>query len=389
MQVVVVHNHYQFQGGEDESFQSEVRILQEAGHQVVAFTEHNDRVNNLGHVRTAGRTVWSVEAYRQVRDILRSGKPDMLHVQNFFPLISPSVYYAARAEKVPVVQSLRNYRLLCPAATFFRDGHICEDCMGKAVPWPGVVHNCYRSSKKATMAVTAMISTHHVLQTWVEMVDLYVALTEFARQKFIEGGLPANKIVVKPNFVYPDPGLGEHRGGYMLFVGRLSSEKGINTLLRAWEHLETQRELVIVGSGPLKTEVEQAAQRIAGVKYLGQRSVEDVYALMGEAEALILPSEWYEPFGRVAIEAFAKGTPVIAANIGAMSELVEHERTGLLFTPGDAADLASKVEWMCVHPDKVGKMGTEARLEYEAKYTAASNYQQLMNIYELAGARTR
>ena len=389
MDVVMVHNFYQIPGGEDESYRSEVRLLRDAGHGVVTFTEHNDRVNSLGRLRSGLRAVWSREAHRGLLNILRESKPGVVHVQNFFPLISPSVYYAARCEGVPVVQSLRNYRLLCPVGLLFRDGRVCEDCVGRALPWPGIKHACYRESRAATTAVAAMISAHRLLGTWSEMVDVYIALTEFSRKKFIQGGLPPEKIVVKPDFVIPDPGAGEHRGDYLLFVGRLSPEKGVETLLKAWEQAGTGGRLLIVGEGPIQGRVENASKRIPGVEFLGPRSVEAVYGLMGNAQALVFPSEWYETFGRVAAEAFAKGTPVVAANIGAVAELVEDGRTGLLFTPGDSGDLAAKIEWVSAHAGRLAKMRCEARREYEAKYTAARNYQALMDIYSMVIARAR
>jgi glycosyltransferase involved in cell wall biosynthesis len=382
MHILMVHNHYQLRGGEDESYQSEVRVLREAGHHVVAYTEHNDRVKVLGNVRTAIRTVWAAESYQRLRDILSTSKPDLLHVQNFFPLISPSVYYAARTVGLPVIQTLRNYRLVCPNALLFRDGQVCEECIGKTLTWPGVQHACYRHSRGATATVAAMIATHRLASTWTEMVDLYVALTDFARGKFIEGGLPAEKIVVKPNFVHPDPGEGEHGGGYALFVGRLSSEKGTSTLLKAWQRLGGSVPLRIVGDGPLREQVQLAAETTPGVEYLGRRSVDEVYALMADARVLIVPSEWYETFGRVAVEAFAKGTPVIATNIGAIAELIDHGRTGLLFTPGSAESLIEAVEWAWLHTHELACMGQEARREYEAKYTASCNYRILMEIYE-------
>jgi glycosyltransferase involved in cell wall biosynthesis len=387
MRIIVVHNHYQLRGGEDESYQAETSMLCEAGHDVIRFTEHNNRVKKLGNVGTAMRAVWSQEAYRHTRDLIKANKADILHVQNFFPLISPSVYYAARAEGIPVVQSLRNYRLLCPNAIFFRDGQVCERCLGKLVPWPGVVHACYRGSSDATAVVTAMITIHRLAHTWTDQVDLYIALTEFARAKFIEGGLPSEKIVVKPNFVHPDPGAGEHRGGYALFVGRLSVEKGIPTLLRAWKHVGRGRRLLIVGEGPLEKTVREAEAAETGIEYLGRRPAREVYGLMADAELLILPSEWYETFGRVAVEAFGTGTPVIAANIGAVAELVDHERTGLLFAPGDAEDLAARLDWAWSHPHELRTMGSQARNEYETKYTAAVNYRRMMEIYALAASR--
>ncbi len=387
MKILVVHNHYQIRGGEDESFEVEVNTLRGAGHEVVTYTQDNERVERIGRVRTAVRTVWSQQTYREVRRVLADENIGLVHVQNFFPLISPSVYYAGRTARVPVVQTLRNYRLLCPNSLFFRDGHVCEDCMGKFVPWPGIVHTCYRDSKTATATVGGMITIHRLLRTWDHMVDLYVALTEFARKKFIQGGIPADKIVVKPNCVYPDPGIGGGAGGYILFVGRLSAEKGVSTLLDAWQQVGHGRRLCVVGEGPLRPVVEEASRRMPEIEYLGRQELAEVYRLMGEAEAVVFPSEWYETFGRVAIEAFAKQTPVVAARIGAIAEVVDDGRTGLLFEPGNVGDLCRQLEWVWSHPGAMVEMGQEARREYEAKYTASRNYEMLMEIYELARIR--
>lgn len=384
MRILSVHNSYQIRGGEDESREAEERLLREMNQSVEVYEEHNNRVATVNPMGMAFRTIWSAEAYKTVRHRLVGQSHDVVHVQNFFPLISPSVYYAAKAEGVPVVQTLRNYRLLCPNALFFRHGQPCEDCLGKSVPWPSVMHGCYRKSRTASGAVAAMLIVHRAMRTWLNMVDVYVALTEFARQKFIEGGLPAKKIVVKPNFVHPDPKTGQGRGGYALFVGRLSVEKGLDTLLAAWEQLGGQVPLKIVGDGPLSSKVAQTAKQLSHVEWLGRRSLEEVYALMGEAMFVIFPSEWYETFGRVAVEAFAKGTPAIAANIGASTELIEHGRTGLHFRPGDSEDLAAKVEWALVHPGELARMRQEARSEFELKYTAQQNYRRLMEIYTSA-----
>jgi glycosyltransferase involved in cell wall biosynthesis len=380
MRILSVHNRYQIRGGEDESRESEERLLREMGHLVEVYEENNERVAELNPMRMAVNTVWSVDAYQTIRSHLKEQIHDLVHVQNFFPLISPSVYYAAKAEKVPVVQTLRNYRLLCPNALFFRDGHVCEDCLGKFVPWPGILHTCYRN-RAATGAVTAMLTTHRMLRTWTEAVDIYIALTEFARQKFIQGGFPAEKIVVKPNFVHPDPGIGEGRGGYALFVGRLSPEKGIGTLLEAWKQLGGKIPLKIVGDGPLAPQVAEAAKQIMGVEWLERKSLKEVYELIGQAAFIVFPSEWYETFGRVAIEAFAKGTPVIAAAIGAIAELVEPERNGFHFRPGDSEDLVAKVELALSTSGKLAQMRQEARIEFETKYTAKKNYTRLMEIY--------
>ncbi|MBE9166053.1 glycosyltransferase [Pleurocapsales cyanobacterium LEGE 06147] len=384
MKILSIHNNYQIRGGEDESRKAEEQLLREMGHEVDVYEEHNDRVSTLNPLNIALRTIWSRESYKIVEHKLAESTYDLIHVQNFFPLISPSVYYAAKARGIPVVQTLRNYRLLCPNALFFRDGQVCEDCSGKFIPYPGVWHGCYRDNRAASAATATMLTVHRAMGTWTQMVDSYVALTNFAREKIVEGGLPAEKIVVKPNFVNPDPGLGEGRGGYALYVGRLSVEKGLDTLLAAWEHLGQKMPLKIVGDGPLASEVVEATKRLPDVKWLGRRPMAEVYELMGEAMVLIFPSKWYETFGRVAVEAFAKGTPVIASKIGAIAELVDHGRTGLHFGPGDPRDLVARVEWVLQHPEQLARMRRAARAEFEAKYTAAKNYEQLMKIYALA-----
>jgi glycosyltransferase involved in cell wall biosynthesis len=389
MKILAVHNRYQRPGGEDQVFVDETALLEARNHRVLRYEVHNDQVEQVNRLTLAKDTVWNTSAYRELGALIRRERPDVVHFHNTLPLVSPAGYYAARAEGVPVIQTLHNYRLLCPVSLFFRDGRVCEDCMGKAVPWPGVVHKCYRGSRAASGVIATMLTVHRAMRTWTEMVDVYVALTEFARKKFIEGGLPAGKIVVKPNFVAPDPGRGQGGGGYALFVGRLAPEKGTGTMLAAWERLGTRIPLKIVGDGPLRDRVVGAATRQSHVEWLGHRPVEEVHALMGKADMLVFPSQWYETFGRVAAEAFAAGTPVIAANIGAVAELVEHGRTGLKFRPGDPEDLVTQVEWALSHPAELQSMREEVRAEFEAKYTAERNYRALMEIYESALERKK
>jgi len=379
MRILALHTHYQQRGGEDESFSAEVALLQERGHQVQPVTFHNQGLETLRRWEQAAVTLWNREAYRQVREAIRTFRPDLVHIHNTFPLASPAVIHAAKAEGVPVVMTLRNYRLLCVNALLFREGRVCEACLGR-IPWRGAVYGCYRQSRAASAVVAGMLTLHRLLGTW-SLVDRFIALTDFARQKFIQAGFPPEKLAVKPNFVHPDPGPGEGRGGYALFVGRLSPEKGIRTLLRAWERLGGKVPLKIVGDGPLAGDVRQAVRQMPGVEWLGRKTPDEVYTLMGNAAFLVFPSEWYETFGRVAIEAFAKSTPVLAADIGAVAEVTEPGRTGLHFRPGDPEDLAAKVEWLLAHPTELARMRKEARAEYEAKYTAERNYQLLMEIY--------
>ena len=384
MRILSIHNRYLIRGGEDQSRELEEKLLQEQGNQVDIYEENNNRVAEIGKVRVPIRTVWSTESYQIVRQKLTENSYNIVHVQNFFPLISPSVYYAANKQGVPIVQTLRNYRLLCANSYFFRDQKVCEDCLGKIIPWPGVVHGCYRDSKLGSLVVVTMQTLHRAISTWKKMVNLYITLTDFTRQKFIQAGLPADKIVVKPNFVYPDPGMGEGNGNYAIFIGRLSPEKGLDTLLAAWQLLGGKIPLKIIGDGPLSNQVREAVTKLPYVKWLGRLPIQEVYTLIGEAKFLIFPSQWYETFGRVAIEAFAKGTPVIASNLGNMSSMIESGRTGFHFSPGDPNDLAALVEYALTHPEKLRKMRFEARSEFEAKYTAQQNYHKLMDIYKLA-----
>jgi glycosyltransferase involved in cell wall biosynthesis len=232
-----------------------------------------------------------------------------------------------------------------------------------------------------------MLGVHRFLHTWTKQVNRYIALTEFSRQKFIAGGLPSYKVVVKPNFVSQDPGIGSHQGGYALFVGRLSPEKGIWTLLRAWRALK-DIPLKIVGHGLLQQEVEQfvRGQGLRQISVEGRRSREEVFRLMKDANVLIVPSEWYEPFGMIIIEAFSCGLPVIVAKIGGMEELVENGKTGLFFAPGDAESLAGKIRWAWEHPSEMHRMRQGARRAYEQKYTAEVNYRALMSVYENLGS---
>ena len=385
MRVVLVHNYYQQPGGEDTVFGAEIALLQRNGHEVVKYIEDNRRIRETNRFVVATQTVWSPSSRRKMLQVLGDHDPDIVHFHNTFLLISPSAYSACRETGVPVVQTLHNYRLFCPNAIFYRDGKTCEDCLGKILPWPGVIHACYRGSRVQTAVVATMLTSHRILKTYQEKVDVYITLTQFARRKFIEGVLPEEKIAVKPNFVYPDPGMSEDERHYALFVGRLSSEKGIRTLLKSWGYIK-QIPLKIVGGGPLWGELRLFVQteKIECIEMLGRQAPEDVLRLMKGACFLVFPSEWYEAFPNVILEAFACGVPVIASRLGSMMEILEDGQTGLHFTPGDSEDLAVKVEWAWTHPLQMQEMGRKARAEFEAKYTAERNYTLLMEIYQRA-----
>ena len=382
MNILVVHNAYQQSGGEDVVFQNEMELLRRSGNEVRDYRDDNRRINGMNFLRLGTETIWSESSRKRLSNVLREWHPDLAHFHNTFPLISPSAYSACRDFGVPVVQTLHNYRLLCPAATLFRDGHTCEECVAQSL-WMSVRYGCYRHSRPATATVAAMLAIHRRKNTWLTMVDCFIALTEFSRNKFIDAGFPEQKLAVKPNFLLPDPGERSGAGGYALFLGRLSPEKGLNTLLSAWEKLSRQHTLRILGNGPLQAELQRlvSANELSNVQMFGAMPHDEAIKVIREARVLILPSVWYECFPMTLVESFACGVPVIASRLGAMAEIVDDGRTGLHFTAGDADDLAAKVEWAWNHPEEMARMGCAARAEYEAKYTAERNYAKLLEIY--------
>lgn len=380
-----MHNSYQQPGGEDAAFRNECRLLREAGHEVVEYVRSNHDVSHYVSVRQlalAKRTIWASDTREEFRRLLFREKPEIVHVHNTFVMVSPSIYWACRDAQVPVIQTLHNYRLICPGAILFRDGQICEECLDHGV-WQSVLYGCYRKSRPSTAIVAAMIATHRFLGTWSRMIDYYLVLTEFARRKFISGGIHPEKILVKPNFVYPDPGDSNGERSYALFVGRLSPEKGLPTLLAAWARLGISIPLHIIGDGPLRAELEEYVRQshLSSVRFLGSLERDQVVAAMKGAFCLFFPTQCYEGLPMTLIEAFACGTPVIASRMGSTQDLISNGSTGLHFTPGDPEDLANKTEWAWTHPGEMAEMGKQARQEYEAKYTSARNYKMLMEVY--------
>jgi glycosyltransferase involved in cell wall biosynthesis len=384
MKVLMAHNFYQEPGGEDKCFVAESDLLRRSGHDVLTYTVHNDALSHMSGLRAAGTAVWNREPYKELSAIIGSKRPEVVHIHNTFPLMSPAAFWAAKAHGCAVINTLHNYRLACPGGNLFRNGRICEDCVGRAWPWPGMVHGCYRNSRPASAAVASLLFTHRVLGTWSDKVDSFIALSSFARQKFIEVGLPAEKIALKPNFVDPDPGPGGASHNYAIFVGRLSPEKGIETLLKAWNKLAGKITLRIVGTGPLSHQVEAASSQTGSIEFLGQKQTSEVMDLLAGANFLIMPSLCYETFGLAIIEAFARARPVIASRLGTMMELVEEGYTGLHFELGDPDDLAAKVTWAIEHPAEMQLMGQNARGVYVENYGADRNYDRLMEIYASA-----
>jgi len=382
VKIVVVHNAYQERGGEDRVYETERDLLRAHGHYVIEYRRSNqeiERYSCFDRVMLGPRTVWSAASKRQFAELLRRVKPDLVHVHNTFVVISPSIYSACREQGVPVVQTLHNYRMLCPAAASFRDGKVCHDCDAHLAY--GVARGCYRNSRTSTAAVAAMLAWHRFTGTYSTQVDRYIALTEFARSRFVAGGLQAEKVVVKPNCVHPDPGERSGDGSYALFVGRLEMEKGVKTLLAAWRKVGQDVPLVVAGTGALKDEVRDATDSMPAAKYLGQIPSDELFEVMKRARFVVLPSLCYENFPVTVVEAYACGVPVVASELGAMKEVVVHGRTGLLFRPGDAEDLAAKVSFAWNNSGYLARLGRFARQEYELKYTSERNHAALIRIY--------
>lgn len=388
MKIILVHNAYQRPGGEDVVFDQERKLLEDNGHQVVVYRRSNwetDSYDGVKRLVLVRNTIWSSDSRDDFAKLLRAEKPDLVHVHNTFVMISPSIYSACREAGVPVVQTLHNFRLLCPSATFFRDGKICEECTEHSL-LRSVRYGCYRDSRAATATVAMMLATHRYLRTWERDVTAYIALTQFTRNKFVQHGLPAQKVFVKPNFVHPDPGLGTGAGGYVLFAGRLSPEKRVSTLLSAWTLLPKDIPLMVIGGGPERESLEREARQVGltHVTFRGQLSRPETLEAMRRARFLVFSSEWYENFPVTIAESFGVGLPVICSRLGAMQEIVADRGTGLHFTTGDARDLAEKVNWAWNNREFVEGLGRAARREYLEKYTAEKNYPMLMNIYQRA-----
>ncbi len=376
MRVLQVHNRYREAGGEDAVVADEGALLARHGHTVTTF--ERDNADLRAGPGAALNAVWARGAAREFAAALTQFQPDVVHVHNTFPAISPAVHWAAARARVPVVQTLHNYRLLCVQAMLVRDGAVCEACVGHG-PWRGVLHRCYRGSLAASAAAAASLAVHRRLGTWQRKVARYIALTDFAARKFIAAGLPAQRIAVKPNFVdLPPPPAGARTG--LLYVGRLAPEKGLAVLARAAARAGVVVD--VVGTGPMAAELAGAP----GLRLYGALAPDEVYARMRAAAVLVMPSLWYEGFPRTLVEAYACELPVIASRLGAFVELVQEDHTGWLVEPGSADALAHALRRAVAQPETLAAMGAAARVRYAADYGPDTNYRALMAIYEAARA---
>lgn len=381
MKILQVHNYYQRPGGEDAVVAAERALLESHGHKVLQYVKHNDAVEQTSKLQLIQKTIYNSETEKEVRELLQREGPDVIHAHNTFPLISPSLFRAAQLEGVPVVQTLHNFRLLCPSATLFRDGKICEDCVGR-LPYAGVIHACYRGNRAATAVTASMLVAHRILRTWHRRVHRFITLSEFSKAKFVEGGLDASKIRVKPNFLPQDPGFGDGSGGYAFFAGRLAREKGLGVLMEAWAQLKHPIPLKIAGDGELMPWLRERASGLSHVELLGHRDRSTVLELVKRAAVMVMPSEWYEAgVPLTMIEAFGCGTPVLTSRLPSTEEVITDGKNGYCFDLGSASDLARTLDAIWNAPGVLSEMREAARLTYERTFTPALNYPALMNIY--------
>ena len=385
MKILQVHNKYQNPGGEAVVVASEYDLLTQHGDDVYQWIVHNDVIKNAGGLdkaKIALNSIWSSKSQQDITKIINEFKPDVVHVHNTMPLLSPAIYSACHKAGVAVVQTLHNFRTICPGSPLYRDGKVCEDCVGKSIPYPGMIHGCFRESKAQSAVAVANLSFNRFRGTYRNDIDVYVALTEFARGKFISGGLPADKIMVKPNFVTADIEVGQHDGGYALFVGRLVPHKGIQAMVDAWRKLDTPIPLKVLGGGPLDTLLKEDVPE--GIEFLGFVPREEVMGLMQNASLLLFPSEWYEGFPMTITEAFATGLPVLAGGLGGPAEIVRDGESGWHFTPGDSTEMAQKLQEIWADPDELKRRGQMARQQFDDYYTPSKNYEIMMDIYQTA-----
>lgn len=375
MKILIAHNRYQQRGGEDAAVEAEVALLRRHGHEVNEYQRHNDEIEGIGGASVAADALWSRRTTHELAALLADTRPEVLHVHNTFPLISPSLYWAAARAQVPVVQTVHNFRLACPQAMFLRQGRLCEDCLGH-VPWRAVLHGCYRGSRAQSLVVASTVQVHRMLGTWQHKVARWIALSQFSRDKLIVAGLPADRIVVGGQFVGPPADAAGTPRERLLFVGRLAPEKGLAVLAEALA-LCPGVEVDVIGSGP------EAARWAAtpGLRLLGALAPLDVMKAMQAARALVLPSIVYENFPRTLVEAYACATPVIASRIGALGELVMPGRTGLSFAAGDAHALAACLRQAMAQPQSMAQLGAAARSQYDERYAPEPHHRALMGIY--------
>lgn len=380
--VLMVHNYYQIPGGEDTVVANEKRLLEEHGHTVILYTRNNTELKELsllGKMLLPVTTLFNPKTYKEVKKIIKENHIDLVHVHNTLNLVSPAVYYAAFSCNVPVVQTVHNFRLLCPGATFYRDGQVCEDCVSKGLRC-AILHRCYRNSLLQTAGCVASIWVHRILGTYKKLN--YICLTDFNKKKLLTmKGVDRNRIFVKPNFTFEDvtvTAVEGKRRSYFIYVGRLDELKGIKLLFEAWKYLgESAPELMVCGTGPLEDWCKRFLEDnpFCCIQMKGFVPNEEAKRWISKAKALILPTQWYEGFPMTVLEAYSAGTPVVGPDMGNVGCLIFEGITGWKFTSGSMKELVEAIR-------KAEKAELVVGRELVKQYSAENNYLQLKEIYE-------
>lgn len=381
MKILLLHNRYQQKGGEDHVFHEETELLRKNGHEVETLLFTNDAITGIKEkIKTGIRIFYNRRSARLLENKIKTFHPDIIHVHNFFPVASPAVFHVAGRKKIPVVATIHNYRLICPGAILYREGKTCERCVNAFFPWQGVLSSCYRNSMIQSFISGAMVAYHKFTGTWKNKVSAYIMLTNFAKNKFIDSslGLSEEQLKIKPNFV-PDKGYDYQKDNFFLFIGRLSPEKGIMTMLNSFA--ESGETLKIIGDGIMRDQVDAYADKYSNIHYEGFRDNVFIMQNLKKARALIFPSLWYEGFPITILEAFSAATPVIASDLGSMPEIVSDNLNGLIFKRGDKADLSLKVKRIVNDSVFASSLSLNARYSFENQYTPEVNYRQLIKIY--------
>jgi glycosyltransferase involved in cell wall biosynthesis len=385
MRVLLLHNRYLKSGGEDAALESEYQLLRARGHEVRVVFASNKVPEKTATLALAWNSSWSRNSFDTVRELCREFRPDIAHVHNFWMSWTPSVHAACRGEGVATVQTLHNFRLFCANAVCLRNERPCQDCLGRS-PWLGAARRCYRNSVFASALVARMISANRRRETWETEVNAFIVPGEHARSLYLQAGLPADRLFVKPNVVGdlgPSPRL-PSESRTIAYSGRLSEEKGIGVLLDAWKRARRPADsrLLLIGEEQIPGTYSRNAP--ADVTFTGRIDPDKVSAMLESVRAVVAPSLCYETFGMSVVEAYSKGRGAIASDLGSLADLVDHGRTGLKFASGDAGALARQIELVLSAGALSDMLGANARMEYLRRFSTDRNYQQLMHIYSVA-----